>query len=156
MSAVLTITSGAIFGVLGLLHALYTFLDLRKPRRLGLLIFSSLAIVTGLHAAPPRALLLVLAIIGAIYVVLAARYWFRTPVLGTAMRLSTSSGAFQACVRQDCSKARSTDHAIFLPTVPSARSSILLPVCVWGFRKTTRLMTETSARPCWRHVRSSF
>jgi len=123
MSAVLTITGGAIFGVLGLLHALYTFLDLRKPRRLvpddpeliqamrrsavrisrggtdmwhawigfnfshslGLLIFSGLAIVTGLHAAPPRGSLLVLAIIGAIYVVLAARYWFRIPVLGAAI-----------------------------------------------------------------------
>ena len=123
MSAVLIITGGVIFGLLGLLHALYTLLDLRTPRRLvpdnpeiiramatssvrlsrggtdmwhawvgfnfshslGVLLFSGLAIVTGLHAAPPRALLLVLAIIGAIYVVLAARYWFRIPVLGTAI-----------------------------------------------------------------------
>jgi hypothetical protein len=122
MSTILTLTGGAIFGLLGLLHALYTFLDLRQPRRLvpdnpdviramaasgvrlsrggtdmwrawvgfnfshslGLLLFSGLAIVTGLNATPSRALLPVLATVGALYVVLAARYWFRIPVIGTA------------------------------------------------------------------------
>jgi len=123
MSAVLVITGGVIFGLLGVLHALYTFLDLRKPRRLvpdnpeviramaasrvrlsrggtdmwhawvgfnfshslGVLLFSGLAIVSGLYAAPSRASLLVLAIIGAIYMALAMRYWFRIPVLGAAL-----------------------------------------------------------------------
>lgn len=34
MIAILLIVGGAIFGVLGGLHAIYTLLDLRKPRRL--------------------------------------------------------------------------------------------------------------------------
>ena len=34
MIAILVIVGGAVFGVLGALHALYTVLDLRNPRRL--------------------------------------------------------------------------------------------------------------------------
>jgi len=34
MTAVLLILGGAIFGVLGGLHAVYTLLDIRNPRRL--------------------------------------------------------------------------------------------------------------------------
>ena len=34
MIAILVILGGAVFGVLGALHALYTLLDLRNPRRL--------------------------------------------------------------------------------------------------------------------------
>jgi hypothetical protein len=34
MSAILLILGGTVFGVLGALHAIYTLLDLRNPRRL--------------------------------------------------------------------------------------------------------------------------
>jgi len=34
MIAILVIVGGAVFGILGALHALYTLLDLRNPRRL--------------------------------------------------------------------------------------------------------------------------
>jgi hypothetical protein len=34
MSGILLILGGAVFGVLGALHAIYTLLDLRKPQRL--------------------------------------------------------------------------------------------------------------------------
>jgi hypothetical protein len=34
MSAILLILGGAVFGVLGVLHTIYTLLDLRNPRRL--------------------------------------------------------------------------------------------------------------------------
>jgi len=34
MVAILLILGGAVFGVLGGLHAIYTLLDLRNPRRL--------------------------------------------------------------------------------------------------------------------------
>lgn len=34
MNGILLILGGAVFGVLGALHAIYTLLDLRNPRRL--------------------------------------------------------------------------------------------------------------------------
>src|SRR6201997_4932986 len=34
MSAILLILGGAVFGMLGAIHAIYTFLDLTNPRRL--------------------------------------------------------------------------------------------------------------------------
>jgi hypothetical protein len=34
MAAILVMVGGAVFGILGALHAVYTLLDLRNPRRL--------------------------------------------------------------------------------------------------------------------------
>jgi len=121
----LLIIGGALFGVLGLLHAAYTALDAYRPRRLvpedpallaamaacgvrlarggttmwkawlgfnfshslGAVVFGALCIALGASLrslAPPKALLLVPVAIGAIYFLLAVRYWFRIPALGIA------------------------------------------------------------------------
>jgi hypothetical protein len=117
---------GSIFVVLGFLHALYTFLDIRKPRRLvpddpaiaaamatskvrltrggttmwkawvgfnfshslGAILFGSLSIAAGttLQMLPvPSWVLLLFAVIGAAYLVLAVLYWFRIPIVGCAI-----------------------------------------------------------------------
>ena len=117
---------GTIFVLLGFLHALYTYLDLRKPRRLvpdtpqvreamerstlrltrgattmwnawvgfnfshslGALMFGAGCLVVAhlpARVAPPAATLLIPIAIGALYVLLAARYWFRIPLIGTAL-----------------------------------------------------------------------
>ncbi len=117
---------GGIFVLLGLLHALYTFLDILNPRRivpddptiaaamatskvrlarggttmwkawvgfnfshsLGAILFGALAIVAGaaLQMLPvPSWVLLLLAVIGTAYLVLAVLYWFRIPIAGIAI-----------------------------------------------------------------------
>ena len=122
----LLICGGGIFVVFGFLHALYTFLDIRNPRRLvpddpaiaaamatsklrltrggttmwkawvgfnfshslGLILFGSLCIAAGasLQALPvPSWVLLLFAVIGAAYSVLAVLYWFRIPIAGSAI-----------------------------------------------------------------------
>jgi hypothetical protein len=114
-----------VFAVLGLLHAVYTLADTRRPRRLvpddpaviesmrsstlrlsrggttmwrawlgfnfshslGLLLFGFCCITLGLSLkafALPKAILLLPAAVGGIYLLLAIRYWFRIPVAGVA------------------------------------------------------------------------
>ena len=122
----LLMCGGGIFVVLGFLHALYTFLDIRKPRRLvpddpaiaaamatsklrltrgrttmwkawvgfnfshsvGAVLFGGLSIAAGttFQTLPvPSWVLLLFAAIGAVYLVLAVLYWFRTPIAGIAI-----------------------------------------------------------------------
>ena len=126
LSRALLMVGGSIFAVLGFLHALYTFLDIRKPRRLvpddpaiaaamsaskvrltrgrttmwnawvgfnfshsvGAMLFGGLSIAAGaaLQTHPvPSWVLLVIAGIGAVYLVLAILYWFRIPIAGIAI-----------------------------------------------------------------------
>ena len=123
---VFPIVGGVIFLVLGLLHAIYTFSDIRHPRRLvpdnpavaaamsgskvrlsrggtdmwrawvgfnfshslGAVVFGALVACTGdclRQWAPPSWLLLMFVAIGALYLVLGVRYWFRIPAVGIAM-----------------------------------------------------------------------
>jgi hypothetical protein len=117
---------GGLFMVLGLLHALYTFRDIARPRRLvpddpavtaamqhshlrltqgrttmwqawvgfnfshsvGVVLLGALCVTAGVLAAAgtaPRLGLLALFGIGLVYVVIAARYWFRIPIAGAAI-----------------------------------------------------------------------
>ena len=131
MIAILLILGGAVFGVLGVLHAVYTLLDLRNPRRLvpfdpsvaramansavrvsrggtdmwrawigfnfshslGVLLVGGLAIWAGSRIKTlPVAIMPVLMLIGCVYLVLALRYWFRTPAIGVAV----ATGCFAA------------------------------------------------------------
>jgi hypothetical protein len=129
--AILLILGGAQFSVLGALHAIYTLLDLRNPRRLvpvdpslahamansslrlscggtdmwrawigfnfshslGLLLFAALSLWAGFRINTlPVGVILVLTLVGCIYLVLAALYWFRTPVISVAI----GTGCFAA------------------------------------------------------------
>src|SRR5215472_11126503 len=122
--AALLILGGAVFAVLGELHAVYSLLDLRDPRRLvpddpavrvamahsplrisrsgtdvwrawvgfnfshslGLLLFAALAIGAGARVETlPAGIMPALILIGGVYLVLALRYWFRTPAIGVAI-----------------------------------------------------------------------
>jgi hypothetical protein len=131
MIAILLILGGAVFGVLGGLHAIYTLLDLRNPRRLvpadpsvaqamansavrlsrggtdmwrawvgfnfshslGVLLFAALAVWAGSRIKTlPVGIIPALTLIGCLYLVLALRYWFRTPAIGVAI----GTGCFAA------------------------------------------------------------
>jgi hypothetical protein len=122
MASVWLIVGGSLFGILGFLHALYTFADMSRPRRLvpdnpavieamssssvrlakggttmwrawvgfnlshslGVLMFSFGCIAVGLSLgslALPKAAVLVPVAIGATYLWLAIRYWFRVPAI---------------------------------------------------------------------------
>jgi hypothetical protein len=122
----LLMCGGGIFVLLGFLHVLYTFLDIRNPRRivpddptvaaamatskvriarggttmwkawvgfnfshgLGAILFGALTIAAGttLQTLPvPSWILLLFAVIGATYLVLASLYWFRIPIAGIAI-----------------------------------------------------------------------
>jgi hypothetical protein len=126
VSSVLLYGGGGIFVILGLLHALYTFRDIGKPRRLvpddpavsaamhrshlrltrgrttmwqawvgfnfshslGVVLLGALSIAMGAlvaRTAVPGLVLLSLAAAGLIYVLIAARYWFRIPIAGAAI-----------------------------------------------------------------------
>jgi energy-converting hydrogenase Eha subunit C len=126
MPTILLVFGGSLFGVLGLLHAWYTFRDIRRPRRmvpddsavteamratgvrlsrggttmwrtwvglnfshsLGAVLFAACTIGLGLtlRSMPlSRTVLLAPVAIGALYVLLAVRYWFRIPAAGTAI-----------------------------------------------------------------------
>ena len=127
--------AGAIYGVLGVLHAIYTLADLRNPRRivpddptvitamqaskirltrgeasmwqgwvgfnlshsLGALMFSAACFVVAAclrsFAFSPW-VLLVLASISALYLLIAVQYWFRIPILGTAIATACLSAAW--------------------------------------------------------------
>jgi len=118
--------AGAIYGLLGALHAIYTLADLRNPRRivpddpavitamqaskirltrgestmwqgwvgfnlshsLGALLFSAacfivLACLRSFAFSPW--VLLALAAVSALYLLMAVQYWFRIPIVGTAI-----------------------------------------------------------------------
>lgn len=129
--ASLLLLGGAVFGVLGILHAVYTLLDLRNPRRLvpvdpsvaqamahsalrlsggrtdmwrawigfnfshslGVLLVAALAVWAGSRTnALPVGIVPALTLIGCVYLVLALRYWFRTPAIGVAI----GTGCFAA------------------------------------------------------------
>jgi len=126
---------GAIYGLLGALHAVYTLLDIRDPRRivpddplvitamqtskirltrgestvwqgwvgfnlshsLGALMLSAACFIVAAclrrFAFSPW-VLLVLAAVSALYLLLAAQYWFRIPILGTAVATACLAGAW--------------------------------------------------------------
>jgi len=131
MIAILLILGGAVFGVLGGLHAIYTLLDLRNPRRLvpvdpsvahamansavrmsrggtdmwrawigfnfthslGVLLFAVLAIWAGARINRlPVGIIPALTLIGCIYLVVAMRYFYRSPAIGVAI----GTGCFAA------------------------------------------------------------
>src|SRR5580693_5528467 len=126
MASFLLYSGGAVFVVLGLLHAVYTLMDIRKPRRLvpddpavasamnhshlrltggrttmwqawvgfnfshslGVVLLGLAGLTTGALAASgsaPRVALMALTLAGLLYVLIAARYWFRIPLAGAAI-----------------------------------------------------------------------
>jgi len=131
MIAIPLILGGTVFGVLGGLHAIYTLLDLRKPRRLvpvdpavahamansavrlsggamdmwrawigfnfthslGVLLLAALAIWAGARINRlPVGIIPALTLIGCIYLVVAMRYFYRSPAIGVAI----GTGCFAA------------------------------------------------------------
>lgn len=132
MVATLLITGGAVFLLLGSVHAIYTLLDLRSPRRLvpadpavaqamantslrlsrggtdmwrawigfnfshslGVLLVGALAVWAGSRNTFPPAIVPVLTLVGAVYLVLALRYWFWTPALGVAIGTACFAAAW--------------------------------------------------------------
>ncbi|MEO8019258.1 MAG: hypothetical protein ABI769_15705 [Pseudomonadota bacterium] len=135
MVGALLCIAGIIYGLLGALHALYTLLDIRDPRRivpddplvitamqaakirltrgessmwegwvgfnlshsLGALMFSASCFIVAaclrIFAFSPWALF-ALAAISAVYLLLAVQYWFRIPILGTAISTACLTGAW--------------------------------------------------------------
>ena len=135
MVGALICIAGIIYGLLGALHALYTFLDMRNPRRivpddpaviaamqaskirltrgestmwqgwvgfnlshsLGALMFAAVCFIVvaclRIFAFSPWALF-ALAAVSALYLLLATQYWFRIPILGTAMATACLSAAW--------------------------------------------------------------
>jgi hypothetical protein len=135
MVGALLCLAGAIYALLGLLHAVYTLADIRSPRRivpddpaviaamqgskiritrgestvwqgwigfnlshsLGALLFAASCFIVaaglGRFAFSPW-VLLALASVSAVYLLLAAQYWFRIPILGTAMATACLGGAW--------------------------------------------------------------
>jgi hypothetical protein len=133
MIAILLIIGGAVFLALGGVHAIYTLLDLRNPRRLvpvdpsvaqamanspvrlsrggtdmwrawigfnfshslGVLLVGALAVWTGSRINMlPGGIILALTLIGCVYLVLALRYWFRTPAIGVAIGTACFAAAW--------------------------------------------------------------
>jgi hypothetical protein len=133
MIAILLIIGGAVFLALGGVHAIYTLLDLRNPRRLvpvdpsvaqamanspvrlsrggtdmwrawigfnfshslGVLLVGALAVWTGSRINMlPGGIMLALTLIGCVYLVLALRYWFRTPAIGVAIGTACFAAAW--------------------------------------------------------------
>jgi hypothetical protein len=127
--------AGAIYGLLGLLHALYTLADIRSPRRivpddpqlitamqtstirltrgestvwegwvgfnlshsLGALMFAAACFVVAacfrIFAFSPWALF-ALAAVSSVYLLIAVQFWFRIPILGTAIATACLSAAW--------------------------------------------------------------
>ena len=135
MVGALICIAGVIYGLLGALHALYTFLDMRNPRRivpddpavitamqaskirltrgestvwqgwvgfnlshsLGALMFAAACFIVvacfGIFAFSPWALF-ALAAVSSLYLLMATQYWFRIPILGTAIATACLSAAW--------------------------------------------------------------
>jgi len=138
MIAILLILGGTVFGVLGGLHAIYTLLDLRKPRRLvpvdpavahamansavrlsggamdmwrawigfnfthslGVLLLAALAIWAGARIDRlPVGIIPALTLIGCIYLVVAMRYFYRSPAIGVAIGTGCFAAAWVLSLR---------------------------------------------------------
>jgi len=138
MIAILLILGGTVFGVLGGLHAIYTLLDLRKPRRLvpvdpavahamansavrlsggamdmwrawigfnfthslGVLLLAALAIWAGARINRlPVGIIPALTLIGCIYLVVAMRYFYRSPAIGVAIGTGCFAAAWVLSLR---------------------------------------------------------
>jgi hypothetical protein len=138
MIAILLILGGAVFGVLGGLHAIYTLLDLRNPRRLvpadpsvaqamansavrmsrggtdmwrawvgfnfthslGVLLFAALAVWAGSRSNRlPVGILPALTLIGCVYLVIALRYFYRSPAIGIAIGTACFAAAWVLSLR---------------------------------------------------------
>jgi hypothetical protein len=136
--AILLILGGAVFGVLGGLHAVYTLLDLHNPRRLvpvdpsvaramansalrlsgggtdmwrawigfnfshslGVLLFAAVAVWAGVRSNRlPLGIMPALTLIGCVYLVLALRYWFRSPAIGIAIGTGCFAAAWVLSLR---------------------------------------------------------
>jgi len=135
MTGALLCIAGLIYGLLGLLHALYTFLDIGNPRRivpddplvitamqaskirltrgestmwegwvgfnfshsLGAMMLAAACFIVAacfrIFAFSPWALF-ALAGVSAIYLLLAVQYWFRIPIVGTAVATACLSAAW--------------------------------------------------------------
>jgi hypothetical protein len=138
MIATLLILGGGVFGVLGALHAIYTVLDLRNPRRLvpadpsvaqamansavrlsgggtdmwrawigfnfthsiGVLLFAALAIWAGARINRlPVGIMPALTLIGCVYLVVALRYFYRSPAIGIAIGTGCFAAAWVLSLR---------------------------------------------------------
>jgi hypothetical protein len=138
MIAILLILGGGVFGVLGALHAIYTLLDLRNPRRLvpadpsvaqamansavrlsggamdmwrawigfnfthsiGVLLFAALAIWAGARINRlPVGIMPALTLIGCVYLVIALRYFYRSPAIGIAIGTGCFAAAWVLSLR---------------------------------------------------------
>jgi len=138
MIAIPLILGGTVFGVLGGLHAIYTLLDLRKPRRLvpvdpavahamansavrlsggamdmwrawigfnfthslGVLLLAALAIWAGARINRlPVGIIPALTLIGCIYLVVAMRYFYRSPAIGVAIGTGCFAAAWVLSLR---------------------------------------------------------
>lgn len=136
--AILLILGGGVFGVLGALHAIYTVLDLRNPRRLvpadpsvaqamansavrlsgggtdmwrawigfnfthsiGVLLFAALAIWAGARINRlPAGIMPALTLIGCVYLVVALRYFYRSPAIGIAIGTGCFAAAWVLSLR---------------------------------------------------------
>ena len=136
--AILLILGGGVFGVLGALHAIYTLLDLRNPRRLvpadpsvaqamansavrlsgggtdmwrawigfnfthsiGVLLFAALAVWAGARINRlPAGIMPALTLIGCVYLVVALRYFFRSPAIGIAIGTGCFAAAWVLSLR---------------------------------------------------------
>ena len=135
MVGALLCVAGAIYALLGLLHAVYTLADIRSPRRivpddpavitamqtskirltrgestmwqgwvgfnlshsLGALLFAAACFIVAAclrrFAFSPW-VFLALASVSAVYLLLAAQYWFRIPILGTATATASLAAAW--------------------------------------------------------------
>ena len=135
MVGALLCIAGLIYGLLGTLHALYTFLDMRNPRRI---VPDDPAVITAMQNSKIRltrgestmwqgwvgfnlshslgalmfsaACFIVAAFFGfwpsrrgrfsrwpavsALYLLMAAQYWFRIPILGTAIATACLAAAW--------------------------------------------------------------
>ena len=136
--AILLILGGGVFGVLGALHAIYTLLYLRNPRRLvpadpsvaqamansavrlsgggtdmwrawigfnfthsiGVLLFAALAVWAGARINRlPAGIMPALTLIGCVYLVVALRYFFRSPAIGIAIGTGCFAAAWVLSLR---------------------------------------------------------
>ena len=135
MVGALICIAGVIYGLLGALHALYTFLDARNPRRivpddpmvitamqgskiritrgestmwqgwvgfnlshsLGAMMFAAACFIVAacfrIFAFSPWALF-ALAAVSSLYLLMAVQYWFRTPIIGTAVATGCLTAAW--------------------------------------------------------------
>jgi hypothetical protein len=74
-----------------------TWVGFNFSHSLGLVLYGGISIALGMHLhawAPPRMVLLLPPAVGAIYFVLALRYWFRIPAAGAAVGMLCTLAAW--------------------------------------------------------------